>query len=130
MLLNANTGTFTELFKPGGPCIAPMRGENELLVCKGNVGLILGQDGRVSRRGSLTWSDLPLTLTASHPYAIALLPNYVEIRSVHRISANGLAQVSSREALTADRYCPFCARILPEIWCNDTRAQKSINKQL
>ena len=93
MLLNANTGIFTELFKPGGPCIAPLRGDNELLICKGNVGLILGQDGRVSRRGSLTWSDLPLTLTASHPYAIALLPNYVEIRSVHRISANGLAQV-------------------------------------
>lgn len=93
VLLNANTGVTIELFKPGGPCIAPLNSSNELLICKEKVGLILGQDGRASRRAGLTFSDQPGALVVSHPYAVALLPNYVEIRSVHRVSANGLAQV-------------------------------------
>ena len=96
-LLNANTGTYTELFKPGGPCIAPLASGTELLVCKGNVGLVVGPDGRASRRAGLTWSDQSTALAMSHPYAVALLPNYVEIRSVHRVSANGLAQVYNHE---------------------------------
>ena len=98
--MNANTGAITELFKPGGPCITSLGPSSELLLAKGNVGIFLGSDGRISRKASLTWSDAPVATTHSHPYAVALLPNYVEIRSVQRVSANGLAQV--------DQLLPFC----------------------
>lgn len=102
VLLNANTGAITELFKPGGLCITPLGPGGDVLVSKGNVGITVGQDGRVSRRAGLTWSDQPVAVSYSHPYAIALLPNYVEIRLVHRVSNNGLAQVRVIHYLSTD----------------------------
>lgn len=95
VLVNTSTGAVSELFKANGePCITQLDpASTELLLAKGNVGIFLGPDGRISRKASLTWSDAPLGLAFSQPYAVALLPNYIEIRSVQRMSANGLAQV-------------------------------------
>lgn len=96
VLVKGSTGGVSELFKQTGePCIAVLHSSGELLLSKGNVGIFLGQDGRISRKSSLTWSDSPIAVAFSHPYAVALLPNYIEIRSVQRVSANGLAQVRS-----------------------------------
>jgi len=107
--LNVNMGVLTDVFKPGGPCLTPVGPEQELLLSKGNVGILLGPDGRASRKASLTWSDTPLGLAFSRPYAVALLPNYVEIRSVNRLSSNGLAQV---EFLLSLGTCRFVITLL------------------
>lgn len=82
--LNASTGALNELFpggKPGNPCITRLAA-GELLLARDNVGIFLGPDAKVSRKLGLTWSDSPCAIAFSAPYAIALLPNYVECRRV------------------------------------------------
>lgn len=104
VLVHSNNGAIIELFKTTGePCITVIDSSAELLVSKGNVGIFVGADGRVSRKAGLTWSDAPAAVAYSQPYAVALLPNYVEIRSLQRVSPHGLAQARLDPALAAKR---------------------------
>jgi hypothetical protein len=89
------TGALAELFttgRPGAPVIAPLGG-GELLLLKDSVGLAVGADGRPARRPPLNWSDTPAAVAVSAPYALALLPGFVEVRGVARAAAGGPAQV-------------------------------------
>ncbi|KAK9829459.1 hypothetical protein WJX72_005979 [[Myrmecia] bisecta] len=94
--IHAITGALTDLFstgnKPGAPCMVPVS-KTELLLAKDNVGIFIGPDGKPSRKVGLTWSDCPVALAYSRPYVIALLPNYIEVRSAERVSQHGMAQV-------------------------------------
>ena len=38
-----------------------------------------GPDGKLSKRESITWSDSPVQLGCCAPYAVALLPKYIEV---------------------------------------------------
>ena len=45
-MVNANTGSITELFKPGARCMTPV-GNGELLLAKANAGIFVGSEGKV-----------------------------------------------------------------------------------
>eukprot|EP00899_Mesostigma_viride_P000549 jgi/Mesvir1/10495/Mv15048-RA.1 len=84
LLMDSRTGAITELFatgRSGAPLILKLS-EGELLLGKGNSGIFTGVDGKPTRKSSLRWSDTPLAVLACPPYALALLPRFVEIRLV------------------------------------------------
>ncbi|KAK9844012.1 hypothetical protein WJX81_001849 [Elliptochloris bilobata] len=93
--MDTNTGALAELFttgKPGAPLVTPLGG-GELLLLKDSVGIALGADARPARRPPLNWSDAPAAVAVSAPYALGLLPAFVEIRGTARAAAGGPAQV-------------------------------------
>lgn len=50
-------------------------------------------------QAGIAWSDIPLAMTISRPYAIALLPTYIEVRANQRDSNHALAQVRQPQSL-------------------------------
>lgn len=42
------------------------------------VQLYAGTNGKLSKRPGITWSDGPVAVTFSRPYAVAVLPGYIE----------------------------------------------------
>lgn len=83
-----------ELFttgRPGAPVVTPL-GAGELLLLKDSVGIAVGADARPARRPALNWSDAPAAVAVSRPYALALLPSFVEVRGVARAAPGGPAQ--------------------------------------
>ncbi|XP_041009094.1 vacuolar sorting protein 39 isoform X2 [Juglans microcarpa x Juglans regia] len=47
-----------------------------------NIGVFVDQNGKLLQEGRICWSEAPLEVVIQKPYAIALLPRYVEIRSL------------------------------------------------
>ena len=94
VLLNVDQGTVTDLLKSSAICMTKLTPSDELIVAKGNVGSFLLASGRVSRR-MLLWSDTPVAMAYSQPYAIAFFSGYIEVRPAHHDSANALAQVQN-----------------------------------
>lgn len=114
--LNASTGALNELFpggKPGNPCITRLAA-GELLLARDNVGIFLGPDAKVSRKLGLTWSDSPSAIAFSAPYAIALLPNYVECRLV--LITTLLAALVSRAIGDATSRIHMLWSLRPNLW--------------
>ena len=92
--MDTGTGALAELFttgKPGSPLVTPLGG-GELLLLKDSVGIALGPDGRPARRPPLNWADAPTGVAVSAPYALGLLPGFVEVRGASRAAAGGPAQ--------------------------------------
>ena len=92
--MDTGTGALAELFttgKPGAPLVTPLGG-GELLLLKDSVGIALGPDARPARRPPLNWSDAPAAVAVSAPYALGLLPGFVEVRGASRAAAGGPAQ--------------------------------------
>ncbi|KAA6422986.1 MAG: vam6 Vps39 isoform X1 [Trebouxia sp. A1-2] len=74
----------------------------ELLVNLHTSSLFLGGNAKLSERPSITWSDHPVAVAYSRPYAVAMLP--VQVRSAHRLSDHGLTQklpIAGTSVLTA-----------------------------
>lgn len=93
--MDTGTGALAELFttgKPGAPLVTPLGG-GEVLLLKDSVGIALGADGRPARRPPLNWSEAPAGVAVSAPYALGLLPGFVEVRGASRTAASGPAQV-------------------------------------
>lgn len=44
--------------------------------------MFIGHDGKPTRRYGLSWSENPIVLGCSYPYAIALLPKNVEVQLI------------------------------------------------
>lgn len=38
-----------------------------------------GGSGKLSKRPGITWSDTPVAVTYSKPYAVAVLPGHIEV---------------------------------------------------
>lgn len=105
--MDTGTGALTELFttgKPGAPLVTPLGG-GELLLLKDSVGIALGADGRPARRPPLNWADAPAGVAVSAPYALGLLPGFVEVRGATRAAAGGPAQ--ARTLMQGVRGCAW-----------------------
>ena len=114
----------TDLFKSSAICMTRLDPADELLVAKGNVGVILNSSGRVSRRASMVWSDLPVAIAFSNPYVVAFLPGYVEVKTVNQVSTDAPAQVRHgfRYAMTCGFVDPYSMTIqvasdFIDVWC-------------
>ncbi|KAA8531881.1 hypothetical protein F0562_006402 [Nyssa sinensis] len=84
MILNATNGALFEVFPSGriAPPLVVSLPSGELLLGKDNIGVFVDQNGKLLQEGRICWSEAPAVIVIQKPYAIALLPRYVEIRSL------------------------------------------------
>ncbi|KAL4589359.1 hypothetical protein LXL04_002265 [Taraxacum kok-saghyz] len=83
-ILNATNGTLYEIFPWGRiapPVVVPFP-SGELLLGKDNIGVLVDQNGKLMQEGRICWSEPPIRVVIQKPYAIALLPKHIEIRSL------------------------------------------------
>ncbi|XP_048445299.1 vacuolar sorting protein 39 [Pyrus x bretschneideri] len=84
MILNSTNGALSEVFPSGriAPPLVVSLPSGELLLGKDNIGVFVDQNGKLCQEGRVCWSDPPNVVVIQKPYAIALLPRYVEVRSL------------------------------------------------
>lgn len=84
MILNAINGALTEVFPSGrlAPPLVVSLPSGELLLGKENIGVFVDQNGKLLQAERICWSEAPSVVVIQKPYAIALLPRRVEIRSL------------------------------------------------
>ncbi|KAF5752976.1 vam6/Vps39-like protein [Tripterygium wilfordii] len=84
MILNATNGALTEVFPSGrlAPPLVISLPSGELLLGKENIGVFVDQNGKLLQAERICWSEAPTTVVILKPYAIALMPRRVEIRSL------------------------------------------------
>ncbi|KAM0970443.1 hypothetical protein FF1_018520 [Malus domestica] len=84
MILNSTNGALSEVFPSGriAPPLVVSFPSGELLLGKDNIGVFVDQNGKLCQEGRVCWSDPPNVVVIQKPYAIALLPRYVEVRSL------------------------------------------------
>ncbi|EEF40866.1 conserved hypothetical protein [Ricinus communis] len=84
MILNATNGALTEVFPSGrlAPPLVVSLPSGELLLGKENIGVFVDQNGKLLQAERICWSEAPSVVVIQKPYAIALLPRRVEIRSL------------------------------------------------
>ncbi|XP_058766537.1 vacuolar sorting protein 39-like [Vicia villosa] len=84
VILNATTGAISEVFTSGrlAPPLVVSLPSGELLLGKENIGVIVDQNGKLRPEGRICWSEAPTEVVIQKPYALALLPRFVEIRSL------------------------------------------------
>ncbi|KAK4584285.1 hypothetical protein RGQ29_022143 [Quercus rubra] len=84
MILNATNGALSEVFPSGrlNPPLVISLPSGELLLGKENIGVFVDQNGKLLHEGRICWSEAPAQVVIQNPYGIALLPRYVEIRSL------------------------------------------------
>ncbi|KAL1349333.1 vacuolar sorting protein 39 isoform X2 [Arachis hypogaea] len=84
VILNAMNGSLSEMFASGrlaSPLVVPLP-SGELLLGKDNIGVLVDQNRKLIPEGRICWSEAPIEVVTQKPYAIALLPRFVEIRSL------------------------------------------------
>ncbi|XP_061342350.1 vacuolar sorting protein 39 [Gastrolobium bilobum] len=84
VILNASNGALTEVFTSGrlAPPLVVSLPSGELLLGKENIGVFVDQNGKLLSEGRICWSEAPVEVVIQKPYAIGLLPRFVEIRSL------------------------------------------------
>ncbi|KAK7307536.1 hypothetical protein VNO77_40698 [Canavalia gladiata] len=84
VILNASNGSLSEVFTSGrlAPPLVISLPSGELLLGKENIGVFVDQNGKLLPEGRICWSEAPVEVVIQKPYAIALLPRFVEIRSL------------------------------------------------
>lgn len=84
MILNATNGSLSEIFPSGrmAPPLVVSLPSGELLLGKDNIGVFVDQNGKLPQEGRICWSEAPTVVFIQNPYAVALLPRHVEIRSL------------------------------------------------
>ncbi|KAL5754650.1 hypothetical protein ACOSP7_022870 [Xanthoceras sorbifolium] len=84
VILNATNGALSEVFPSGrlAPPLVVFLPSGELLLGKENIGVFVDQNGKLLQADRICWSEAPTNVIIQKPYAIALLPRRVEIRSL------------------------------------------------
>ncbi|MED6150232.1 Vam6/Vps39-like protein [Stylosanthes scabra] len=84
VILNAVNGSLSEVFTSGrlAPPLVVSLPSGELLLGKENIGVLVDQNRKLIPDGRICWSEAPIEVVIQMPYVIALLPRFVEIRSL------------------------------------------------
>lgn len=84
VILNSTNGALTEIFPSGrlAPPLVVSLPSGQLLLGKDNIGVFVDQNGKLIQEGRICWSEAPSAVIIQKPYAIALLPRFVEVRSL------------------------------------------------
>ncbi|KAI3813532.1 hypothetical protein L1987_18258 [Smallanthus sonchifolius] len=83
-ILNASNGALSDVFPSGriAPPLVVSLPSGELLLGKDNIGVLVDQNGKLLQEGRICWSEAPAIVVIQKPYATALLPRHIEIRSL------------------------------------------------
>ncbi|XP_071711605.1 vacuolar sorting protein 39-like [Rutidosis leptorrhynchoides] len=84
IILNTTNGALSEVFSPGriAPPLVVSIPSGELLLGKDNIGVLVDRNGKLIPEGRICWSEAPAAVVIQKPYAIALLPRHIEVRSL------------------------------------------------
>ncbi|XWS45411.1 hypothetical protein CRYUN_Cryun15aG0134400 [Craigia yunnanensis] len=84
MILNATNGALSEVFSSGkiAPPLVVALPSGGLILGKENIGVFVDQNGKLLQADRICWSEAPTVVVIQKPYAIALFPRRVEIRSL------------------------------------------------
>lgn len=77
-------GSIKELFPTGKqlePLVAPLA-DGKVAVGQDDLTVVLNEEGVCTQKCALNWTDIPVAMEHQPPYIIAVLPRYVEIRTV------------------------------------------------
>ncbi|XP_022091314.1 vam6/Vps39-like protein [Acanthaster planci] len=85
-LIRVDNGELKDLFTTGNatqaePTVTRLS-EDMLALGRDMMSIIIDSEGQPAKKYALTWSDFPIVLEHDQPYIIAVLPKYVEIRTV------------------------------------------------
>ncbi|XP_072024948.1 vam6/Vps39-like protein [Amphiura filiformis] len=85
-LIKIENGELKDLFTTGNasqaePTVTRLS-EDMLALGRDMMSIIIDSEGNPAKKYALTWSDYPQVLEHDQPYIIAVLPKYVEIRTV------------------------------------------------
>uniref|UniRef100_A0A8C5AZ65 CNH domain-containing protein n=1 Tax=Gadus morhua TaxID=8049 RepID=A0A8C5AZ65_GADMO len=77
-------GSIKELFPTGKqlePLVTPLA-DGKVAVGQDDLTVVLNEEGVCTQKCALNWTDIPITMEHQPPYIIAVLPRYVEIRTL------------------------------------------------
>ncbi|XP_059375416.1 vam6/Vps39-like protein isoform X2 [Carassius carassius] len=77
-------GSVKELFPTGKqlePLVAPLA-DGKVAVGQDDLTVVLNEEGICTQKCALNWTDIPVAMEHQPPYIIAVLPRYVEIRTL------------------------------------------------
>ncbi|KAK5609209.1 Vam6/Vps39-like protein [Crenichthys baileyi] len=77
-------GSIKELFPTGKqlePLVAPLA-DGKVAVGQDDLTVVLNEEGVCTQKCALNWTDIPIAMEHQPPYIIAVLPRYVEIRTL------------------------------------------------
>ncbi|XP_042630398.1 vam6/Vps39-like protein [Cyprinus carpio] len=77
-------GSVKELFPTGKqlePLVAPLA-DGKVAVGQDDLTVVLNKEGVCTQKCALNWTDIPVAMEHQPPYIIAVLPRYVEIRTL------------------------------------------------
>eukprot|EP00897_Mesotaenium_endlicherianum_P007921 jgi/Mesen1/7157/ME000037S06517 len=82
--VHPSSGSMTEVFACGksAPPMAVSVGNGEVLLGKDNIGVFVDSQGKSTRPGGLSWSEAPSAVVVAHPYILAKMTRFVEVRSL------------------------------------------------
>ncbi|GAB1601255.1 vam6/Vps39-like protein [Argonauta hians] len=84
-LIKVNDGNLKELFSLGGkrsePLVAKLS-DNQITLGRNEMSIFIDEEGSPSQKYPLQWTDIPIALVHDPPYIIAVLPKYVEVRTI------------------------------------------------
>ncbi|ESP01601.1 hypothetical protein LOTGIDRAFT_200189, partial [Lottia gigantea] len=84
-LINVKTGDLKELFPLGSKQLEPVvtkLSDNRLALGRDEMSILINAHGEPTQKHPVKWSDIPVALQHDPPYLIAILPKYVEIRTI------------------------------------------------
>ncbi|KAF5791362.1 putative transcription factor WD40-like family [Helianthus annuus] len=85
IIWNATNGVVSEVLQSGRiapPLVVSLSTSGEMILGKDNIGVVVDQNGKLFPEGRICWSEAPTAVVIQKPYAIALLPKHIEIRSL------------------------------------------------
>uniref|UniRef100_G3NP54 CNH domain-containing protein n=1 Tax=Gasterosteus aculeatus aculeatus TaxID=481459 RepID=G3NP54_GASAC len=77
-------GTIKDLFPTGKqlePLVAPLA-DGKVAVGQDDLTVVVNEEGVCTQKCALNWTDIPVAMEHQPPYIIAVLPRYVEIRTL------------------------------------------------
>ncbi|XP_059173340.1 vam6/Vps39-like protein [Physella acuta] len=84
-IINSKTGGLKELFPVGSsqpdPIVTHLH-DNRLALGRDAMSILINSDGDPTQKEPINWSEIPIAMEHIPPYLIAILPKYVEVRTI------------------------------------------------
>ncbi|XP_005090680.1 vam6/Vps39-like protein [Aplysia californica] len=84
-IINSTTGNLKELFPVGAnqpdPIVTRLH-DHRLALGRDHMSILINADGDPTQKEPILWSEIPTAMEHCPPYLIAILPKYVEVRTI------------------------------------------------
>ncbi|GFS19211.1 vam6/Vps39-like protein [Elysia marginata] len=84
-IINSKTGNLKELFPVGSnqryPIVTRLF-DNRLALGRDAMSILINSEGDPTQKEPINWTDIPQAMEHSLPYLVAILPKFVEVRTV------------------------------------------------